>query len=410
MSLVMRKILSFIEWLGVEPNEPVESRLQKTILVGSAFMMSTAGFLWGLLYLVNREVVAAAIPLSYGLLSYLSLLVFRFTRRYEFFRTSQLVFSLLLPFGLLLALGGYAGSSAVIMWSFTSPVGALLFAGRRPAVRWFLAYLALVAASGLAQPFIEPTNNLSEGLVITLYVLNITGLSIVAFVLLHYFIGQKDEAMRLLTMERQKSEQLLLNVLPAKIAQALKEGQGTIAEHFDSASILFADMVGFTRLTASLEPWEMVGLLNEIYSAFDELVRKYAVEKIRTVGDNYMVASGVPHPRPDHAEALAALALDMCSYLERLAENGRQVKFRIGINSGPVVGGVIGQEKFHYDVWGDAVNIASRMESHGEPGRVQITPETYALIGDKFLCEPYGPVEIKGVGEMQTWFLVSRKA
>jgi guanylate cyclase len=166
----------------------------------------------------------------------------------------------------------------------------------------------------------------------------------------------------------------------------------------------------FTPLTAKMAPIEMVNLLNLIFSSFDELVEKYQLEKIRTIGDSYMVAAGVPRPRADHAQALASLALDMHAYICSLPPvEGRAIQFRIGINSGPVVGGVIGRKKFVYDVWGDAVNIASRMESQGEAGKVQITQTTYELIKAEFACEWRGTIEVKGRGEMGTWFLLGAR-
>lgn len=198
-----------------------------------------------------------------------------------------------------------------------------------------------------------------------------------------------------------------MNVLPKEIASVLKAGDRTIADYFDSASVLFADIVGSTPLFAEMGPKEIVDWLNEIFSMFDGLVEGYGLEKIRTIGDNYMVASGVPKPRPDHADAISLLALDMLRGLEEVPpRNGNKVNFRIGINSGPVVAGVIGKTKFHYDLWGDTVNTASRMESHGDPGRIQITGETYQLLKGKFVCEPRGSVLIKGKGEMATWFLL----
>ena len=214
--------------------------------------------------------------------------------------------------------------------------------------------------------------------------------------------------MNFLTLEREKSENLLLNILPKEIAEILKEKEGTIAEHFDQASVLFADIVGFTPLTLKMAPDEMVDLLNEIFSHFDSLEEKYGVEKIRTIGDNYMVASGVPQSRSDHAPPLASMALDMLEYCEQLpSRNGAKINFRIGINSGPMVAGVIGKRKFQYDIWGDTVNTASRMESHGEAGKIQVTQATYEILKDEFTFEPRGVMEIKGKGQMKTWFLVS---
>jgi len=198
----------------------------------------------------------------------------------------------------------------------------------------------------------------------------------------------------------------LLNILPKEIATILKNEERTIADQYDEASVLFADMVGFTPLSAKLPPVEMVELLNEVFSYFDSLLDKYGVEKIRTIGDNYMVASGVPRGRPDHAQALVGMALEMLDYVSsHTFQNGHQLSFRIGINSGSMVAGVIGRRKFVYDVWGDAVNIASRMESHGVGDAVQITRATYELIKDEFVCEPRGTVLVKGKGEMEVWLV-----
>jgi len=210
-----------------------------------------------------------------------------------------------------------------------------------------------------------------------------------------------------LDVEKAESERLLLNILPEAIAGRLKTDPGVIADQFDSASILFADIVGFTPLSQRLSAHEMVTWLNDVYSAFDSFVQRHGVEKIRTIGDNYMVASGVPTPRPDHAIAITSLALNMQDHIAGLPPIGEQlVEFRVGINSGPVVGGVIGTHKFQYDIWGDAVNTASRMESHGLPGHIQITADTYDLIKDDFVCESRGTVNIKGKGEMKTWLVV----
>jgi guanylate cyclase len=196
-------------------------------------------------------------------------------------------------------------------------------------------------------------------------------------------------------------------MLPAGIVDRLKAGATVIADRYASASVLFADLVGFTPLTLDLTPTEIVGLIGELFSHFDRLSTKHGVEKIRTIGDNYMVASGVPMPRPDHAHALANMALDMSEYVHsRPVYREKKVDFRIGINSGPLIAGVIGDKKYQYDLWGDTVNTASRMESSGTAGRIQITRATYELIQEEFVCEPRGKVAVKGKGELETWYLV----
>lgn len=211
--------------------------------------------------------------------------------------------------------------------------------------------------------------------------------------------------------ERDRSEQLLLNILPSSIADQLKQNNAAPAEHFTEATILFADIVGFTSLSARLEPMELVAGLNQIFSAFDALTEKYGLEKIKTIGDAYMVAGGIPIARPDHAQAIAAMALEMRQEMHRLnAVLGEPLEIRIGIHSGPVVAGVIGIRKFIYDLWGDAVNIASRMESHGQPGCIHVTDATYALLKDDYCLEPRGTIVVKGRGEMQTYWLSDRRS
>jgi adenylate cyclase len=402
-----RSPLAMLLKIGASFDDAQDIRLQKSLLVYGSILFIAAGALWGIVYLVLHQTRAAIIPLAYAMVSLLSVIHFALTHQYRFFRASQLVLILLLPFVLMAALGGFIDSSAVILWSFFSPLGALLFAEYKQSSRWLIAYLALLVLSGLIQPLVGSANQLPQGVVIVFFVLNIGAVSSIVFVLLHYFVGQKELAYRLLRIEQDRSESLLLNVLPREIADRLKSGERVIADHHPSVSIMFADLVGFTPLTNLLSPTAMVELLNAIYSRFDSLIEKYGVEKIRTIGDNYMIASGLPRPRADHAQAIARLALEMNAYIASLAPvEGRRLFFRFGINSGPVIAGVIGHKKFAYDVWGDTANTASRMESQGVPGKIQITQATYELIKADFICEPHGPVDVKGIGPMQTWFLV----
>lgn len=213
-----------------------------------------------------------------------------------------------------------------------------------------------------------------------------------------------------LEAEQEKSERLLLNVLPKPIAERLKLGEEHIADSHSEVSILFADMVGFTSLSARVTPTELLELLNQIFSAFDQLSEKYGLEKIKTIGDAYMVVGGLPSPRPDHAEAIADLALEMQEYVNRFnQETDQGLAIRIGINSGPVVAGVVGTKKFLYDIWGDAVNTAARMESQGIEGCIQVTEETHRLLDKNYDLEPRGVVDIKGKGEMYVYILKGRQ-
>ncbi len=213
-----------------------------------------------------------------------------------------------------------------------------------------------------------------------------------------------------LRLERDRSEKLLLNVLPRRIADRLKGPHTTIADSFAEVSILFADIVGFTELASRMAPGDLVELLNGIFSGFDDLLDKHDLEKIKTIGDAYLVAGGVPTPRADHAQAVAEMALDMIESLQRFnARNGSSFAMRVGINSGPVVAGVIGTRKFIFDLWGDAVNTASRMESHGVPGQIQVSEATWLLLRDRFLLRERGTIAVKGKGEMRTFYLMGRK-
>ncbi|HSL28168.1 MAG TPA: adenylate/guanylate cyclase domain-containing protein [Anaerolineales bacterium] len=406
----IQKILSRLAGLGADRDDSDEIRLQKTLLTLGSFMFIAAGALWAILYFSFGEYLAGSIPLGYVMISCLSLLVFHWTRRYRLFLFTQLLLILFLPFLLMIALGGFIKSSAVILWSLLSPLGAMLFDEPRYGLRWLAAYLGLALISGYFEFYPLVTSSLSPAIVTTFFVLNIGAVSAIAIFLLGYFVGEKNRLFTLLRGEQAKSENLLLNILPKEIAAILKNESRTIADHYTEASILFADMVGFTPLSTKLPPVEVVELLNEAFSYFDSLLDKYDVEKIRTIGDSYMVASGVPRRRKDHAQALVCMALEMRDFVRtHRFRNGEHLSFRIGINSGPVIGGVIGKRKFVYDVWGDAVNVASRMESHGMGNTIQITRATYELIKDEFVCEPRGTLDVKGKGEMEVWLVIVAK-
>ncbi|MDJ1176325.1 adenylate/guanylate cyclase domain-containing protein [Roseofilum capinflatum] len=209
--------------------------------------------------------------------------------------------------------------------------------------------------------------------------------------------------------EQEKSERLLLNILPEAIASQLRNGQSTIADGFTEVTILFADLVGFTELAERFSPSELVEFLNEIFSRFDALTQKHHLEKIKTIGDAYMVAGGIPMERSDHAEAIANMALEMQGAIEEFNHQSQEhFKIRIGINTGPVVAGVIGTKKFSYDLWGDAVNTASRMESHGLPGTIQVSQSTYEKLQGKYHFQERGEIPIKGKGLMKTYFLIRK--
>jgi adenylate cyclase len=236
------------------------------------------------------------------------------------------------------------------------------------------------------------------------------GTAAIAFTVLASFAKERNEALAALRIEQARSEALLVSVLPRPIAERLKAANGRIADHLDSASIVFADLVNFTPMSERLPPSEVVGMLDDLFSRFDALAERHGMEKIKTIGDCYMAAAGVPDPQEDHARRAALLALDM---LETVASwtlpDRSRLQLRIGINSGPVIAGVIGTKRFLYDLYGDAVNTASRMETHSVPGEIQITSATHELLKGEFDCTSRGSITVKGKGEMETWYLVGRR-
>lgn len=398
-------LVAAIPRIGSDPGDSSEERERKELLVGISLMVLPAGILWGALYWIFDEPVAALFPWGYAAASAVCIAVFGWSRSFGFLRVTELGLILVTPALLTLALGGLEPSSGVILWSLLAPLGALVFTTIPLAWTWFGAFLALLVATIPLASAVRPDGaEMPERVVRAFAALNIAGVALVAFTLLALFVRQREAALA-------RVESLLLNILPGEIAGRLQADPETIADHFDEASILFADVVDFTPLSSRLDPRDVVRVLDELFTAFDDLADEYGVEKIKTIGDCYMVAAGVPTPRPDHAHALVRMGLEMRERARAcLPDSGHgDLQLRIGVASGPVVAGVIGRRRFLYDLWGDTVNMASRMEAHGTPGVIQITRSTWELIRDDFVTEARGPIEVKGKGEVEAWHLVGAR-
>ena len=408
------RIAAGTAWLariGADPGDDEDLRQKKRLLVLLAVLIAPVSAVWGILYLALGSPVGIA-PFVYFAISMASLAVFARTKSFRFLLVVQLLDILIAPTaGGLMLVGGFLPSGGVGLWGILAPLGALVFLEVRQAVRWFAAFLVVFLVTGILGEIFFPNADLPIWFTSTMLALNVAGAGSIAFTLLASFARQRDAALRALRAEQEKAEALLVNVLPSSIAERLKGATRSIADHFDSASILFADVVDFTPLARRLAPAEVVGVLDRLFSRFDTLVERHGLEKIKTIGDCYMAASGVPDPTPDHARKAALLALGMRDAVARstIAELPG-LELRIGINSGPVVAGVIGTKRFLYDLWGDAVNIASRMETNGTPGEIQITRTTYELLKDEFICSRRGTIEVKGKGPMETWYLVGPRS
>ena len=406
--LLVETIRGRVSWIGADPGDDPDLRQRKALLVTVALLILPIAAAWGVIYL-GFGLPVGYLPFAYFAVSVASLAIFARTRSFRFLLLVQFAAILLAPTAGQMLTGGFLPSGVVGLWGILAPLGALVFLPVRQATGWFVAYLAVFLATGIAGEIAVPDAALPGWFSSAMLALNVVFAGTVVFTLLAFFAEQRRTALDALQVERDKAEALLRNVLPASIADRLRADTGTIADSFDAASIVFADVADFTPLAQRLAPADVVGLLDRLFSRFDDLVEEHGLEKIKTIGDCYMVAAGVPTPRADHVRAAALLALDMRAAMQTTTWLGRHdLALRIGIGSGPVVAGVIGRKRFLYDLWGDAVNTASRMESHGTPGEIQITRDTYELLKDEFACRPRGMVSVKGKGEMPTWYLDAR--
>jgi adenylate cyclase len=395
--------------VGADPADDDEARLRKGLLVLLSVGIWPISLTWATLFVALGS-WTGLFAAAYLAISVASIVLFARTGNAGLLLRIQLIDIVIAPTISMAPLGGFLGSGAVGLWGLLAPLGALVFNGVRSGVRWYVAFVVLFLGSGIAGTLIGPIAPVPAWFANVILALNVVVGGTVFFTLLAIFYQQRLDALIALRGEHERAESLLLNILPGSIAERLKARPETIADGFREVSVLFADVVEFTPRADKLAAVDVVGLLDRLFSHFDELAERYDLEKIKTIGDAYMVAAGVPDPRPDHARVLALLALDM---IEAVAPGGSVgdlgLELRIGLNSGPVVAGVIGRKRFLYDLWGDAVNTASRMESQGTPGRIQITRATYELLKNEFTCEPRGTVPVKGKGDMETWFLVGRR-
>lgn len=408
-------LISRLAAIGHGPDDDEAQRVAKATLTFATTFIAVLASAWVVTYAVLGRPWSAAIPFVFQVAVVASLVLFARTKQLAVLRTAMLFLMGTLPFLLQWSLGGFAKSSGVALWAVVVPTQAYLF-GARP-IPWTLYFVALSVVTAVLDPWLAANSPpMPPGVVAGFFALNLFGVATSALVAAWYSTSERDrvrrelaEQHRLLGLERERSERLLLNILPADIAERLKAGEEVIADSNPDVTVLFADLVGFTPLAERLGPEGVVRLLNDVFSAFDEISEVTGVEKIKTIGDEYMVVAGLDGPSAGHEE-MAEIALGMRDRIRHLAaDRSLPLRLRIGIHCGPVVAGVIGRRKFSFDLWGDTVNTASRMQSHGVPDRIQISDALSERLRPHFDVERRGDIEIKGKGSMTTWFLEGRR-
>lgn len=416
--------LSSMRNAGIAAGDPEELQLKKSLLMLATGLVCVLSMLWLFIYWQLGPQFSTTIPFVFQLLLAGNMALYLKTCNFDFFRHTQLALFLFMPFVAQWSIGNFITASGVSLWGLLAPIGAILFCGVRESIAWFAAYIFMTMLSGffdyyLADAMLKPANlAVPIRTSVFFFVLNFIAVSSIVYLLLRFSTLEKekaarrlDEAHRLLQIEQERSEKLLLNILPGPIAERLKNSSQTIADGFSDVTVMFADIVNFTRVAEGLTPQQVFAMLNRIFSSFDELAEKYGIEKIKTIGDAYMVAGGLNTAQASYSEAIADMAIDMRDLLHRdFNVNQLHLEVRIGIGTGPVVAGVVGKKKFIYDVWGDTVNIASRITSEGIPGMIQVDETTYRRLQEHYEFEAPQTLYLKGKGNMPVYRLIARKA
>jgi class 3 adenylate cyclase len=421
-STVLPRFLARLQNAGIDPGDSEELRLNKSLLMLATGLASVAIMLWVAIYWFLGPQFSTTAPLVFQLLLVGNMLLYIKTQNFDIFRVTQLGLFLFLPFVAHWSGGTIISTSGVLLWALLAPVGAILCIGVHQSVGWFIAWVVLTALSGAADWFladivIVKKTDVPVRTTIVFFALNFIAISTIIYMLLRLSIAEKrkmlvslEEAHRQVQVEQERSEKLLLNILPGSIADRLKNSDKTIADGFADVTVMFADIVNFTQVAANMSPSQVFAMLNRIFSAFDELAEQHGLEKIKTIGDAYMVAGGLNEDLSDYSAAVADMAVAMRDLLKRdFAINASHLEVRIGIGTGPIVAGVLGKKKFIYDLWGDTVNIASRITSEGVPGMIQCDTVTYHRLAGSFDFHEPQTIYLKGKGNMTVYRLIGRK-
>ena len=404
---------------AIDPGDSEDLRLRKSMLLLAAGLMNIAAVLWLAIYWVMGLKLPTSLPLGYQVASALLLIYYLKTKNFDHYRVAQLALFLFVPFAIQWSIGSFVTSSGIVLLALLAPIGAMVVYGHRESIPWFFAYAVLMVMSGCFDFFLDndKPSEVPMRTIAVFFVLNFSILSTIVFLLLRYFVQQKDTFQTelaaqhdLLHSEREKSEKLLSSILPPHIADRLKDRHSTIADGFADVTVMFADIVNFTRLAEELTPAEVVSFLNEVFTRLDHLCARHGLDKIKTIGDAYMVAGGLDDARHYYVDAIADMALDLQEMVRSDRSFSRHnMAFHIGIATGPAVAGVIGATRFIYDLWGDTVNIASRITSEASGGSIVVDRTTYRRLASRYEFGEPRNVVFKGKGEMWVYQLLGRK-
>src|SRR5882672_7242312 len=398
---------------AIDANDSEEMKLRKSLLIFASGLMNLAAILWLALYWWMGLKLPTSIPLGFQILSALVVVIYLRTRNFDFFRVAQLSLFLFFPFVIQWSIGSFVSSSGIALLALLAPVGAMVCFGPRESIPWFIAYVVMTILSGVFDFFLATGdgNGMPMKTVAVFFVMNFTIISTMVYLLLRHFVQERDrfesqlaEQHDLVRAEREKSEKLLLSILPAHVAERLKHQPGNIADGFADVSVMFADVVNFTRLAEELTPNQVVSFLDEVFTRFDRLSDQHGLDKIKTIGDAYMVVGGLAENRLNYADHVADMALEMIELTRSDPQMRRLgVQLHIGIATGPAIAGVIGATRFIYDLWGDTVNLASRLTSEAEPGAILVDKTTFRRLGQRYSCDAPQDIEIKGKGSTTTY-------
>lgn len=394
-------MLTLLKKFAKKEGDSQDVAFRKLLILFISSLCCMCGLLWSAIYcFVFGFGIITFLPLVFVVVVGSIIVIAHYAKRYEILVYTQLICITAVPTFIQWSIGSMDQSGMVIAWAFLAPLGAVIFLSNRQAVVWMLIFLGIVVISAVFEPaFLGARYQVSNSIRTLFYIMNIGVASTVVFAASAWF-------MNIIQKEKNRSNNLLLDILPEEVANELKEKGYSEARQFEEVTVLFTDFKGFTNHAEQLNASDLVKEINECFSAFDNILLKHGIEKIKTVGDAYLAASGLPLPDANHATSMISAAIEIRDYmLNRRRQYPSAFEVRIGIHTGNVVAGIVGVKKFAYDIWGDTVNIAARMEQNSEAGKINVSNSTYLLIKDQFSCTYRGEIEAKNKGRLKMYFV-----